>query len=168
VLAADSAAAIAQIAFTQRAGMDPAAVAAASMAGLAASLALSPAEGMSCLARVLPREHGPIDRVLREPAFQIAEIPDGTDVAVAWERRAAALSCYRPHLAGHGEPEAALRFLLDEHQARVLGGDGAAGQVARHLARACALRFLATRQDGPRAPGPTACGEDLPARQEYG
>ena len=45
VLAVDSVAAIGQIAFTQRTGMDRLAVTAASMAGLAASLAPSPAEG---------------------------------------------------------------------------------------------------------------------------
>jgi thiopeptide-type bacteriocin biosynthesis protein len=175
VLAADSAAAIAQIAFTQRARMNPAAVAAASMADLAASLALSPAQGMSWLARALPREHGPIDRVLREqalrladPAFTVAEIPGGADVAVAWERRAAALSCCRQHLAGHGGPEAVLRFLLDEHQARTLSAGGDAGRVARHLARACALRSLATQPEGPRAPQPEACGEGIETRREHG
>jgi lantibiotic biosynthesis protein len=173
VLAADSAAAIAQIALAQRAGMDSASVAAASMVGLAASLAPCPAEGMSWLARVLPREHGPVDRVLREqalqladPAFAIAELPGGADVAAAWERRAAALSWYRQHLARHGEPEAALRFLLDEHQARVLDADGTAARTARHLARACALRSLATRPEGPRAAGVAACGEGIPVGRE--
>jgi lantibiotic biosynthesis protein len=175
VLTADSAAAIAQIALTQRAGTDPAAVAAASMAELAASLAPSPAEGASWLARVLPREHGPVDRALREealrltdPAFPIAEMPGGVDVAAAWERRAVALSCYRQHLAGLGGREAALRFLLGEHQARVLGANSSAGRVARHLARACALRFLATRPEGPGAPGPVACGDGPLARREHG
>jgi len=174
VLAADSAAAIAQIAFTQRIGMGPAAVAAASMTGLAASLAPSPAEGMSCLARVLPREDGAVDRALRQqalrltdPAFPIADIPGGTDMAVAWKRRAAALACYRQHLAGHGEPEAALRLLLNEHQARVLDASGPAARTARHLARACALRSLATRPDGPHAPGPVACGDAFHTSREH-
>ncbi len=150
VLAADSAAAIAQIAFAQRTGTGPAAVAAASMADLAASLGASPAEGMTWLARVLPRGGGPVDRVLREqalrltdPAAPIADIPGGADVAAAWEHRAAVLSGYRQHLSGHGGPQAALRSLLDEHQARTLGTDSAAGRAARHLARACALRSLA-------------------------
>jgi thiopeptide-type bacteriocin biosynthesis protein len=175
VLTADSAAAIAQIALTQRAGTDPAAVAAASMADLAASLAPSPAEGASWLARVLPREHGPVDRALREqalrltnPAFPIAEMPGGANVAAAWKHRAEALSSYRQHLAGRGGPEAMLRFLLSEHQARVLDSDGPAGRVARHLARACALRSLATRPEGPGAPGAVACGEGPPARREHG
>jgi thiopeptide-type bacteriocin biosynthesis protein len=175
VLAADSAAAIAQIGLAQRTGMDPAAVAAASMAGIAASLAPSAPEGMSWLARALPREHGPVDRALRQqalqltdPAFAIAEIPGGADVAAAWECRAAALSGYRQHLAGHGEPEAALRFLLDEHQTRVLDAGGAAGRAARHLARACALRSLATRPEEPRAPGAAACGEGIPAGRKPG
>ena len=168
VLAADSAAALAQIAFTQRTGMAPAAVAGASMADLAASLGPSPAEGMTWLACALPRGHGPVDRVLREqalrladPAAPIADIPDGADVAVAWEHRAAVLSGYRQHLSGHGGPQAALRSLLDEHQARVLGADGAAARVAGHLARACALRSLATRPKEPVAADPLA-------RREHG
>lgn len=167
-LAADSAAAIAQIAFTQRAGMNAAAVAAASMAGLAASLAPSAAEGMTWLARALPREHGPVDRVLRgqalrlaDPAAPIADIPGGAAVAAAWEHRAAALSSYRQHLTGHGGPEAALPFLLHEHQARVLDADGAASRVARHLARACALRSLAARPEEPGAAGPAARREHV-------
>jgi thiopeptide-type bacteriocin biosynthesis protein len=171
VLAADSATAIAQIALAQRAGIGPAAVAAASMAGLAASLAPSIAEGMSWLARVLPREHVAVDRVLREqalrladPAFTIADLPGGDDVTAAWERRAAVLSDYRQHLAGPGGTDVVLRFLLDEHQARAIGLDGATGRAARHLARACALRFLATHPEGPTAPGPAACGEGLPRR----
>jgi len=166
-LAADSAAGIAQIAFTQRAGTNAAVVAAASMADLAASLAPSPAEGTNWLARALPREHGPVDRVLREqalrladPATSIADIPGGADVAAAWEHRAAALSSYRQHLTGHGGPQAALPFLLHEHQARVLDAGGEAGRVARHLARACALRSLATRPEEPGA-------VDLPARREH-
>jgi len=172
VLAADSAAAIAQIAFTQRAGIGPAAVAAASMADLAASLGPSPAEGMTWLARVLPREHGPVDRVLREqalrladPAAPIAGIPGWADVAATWEHRAAVLSGYRQHLSGHGGPEAALRSLLDDHQARALGADSAAGRAARHLARACALRSLSARPEEPRPeePGPGR----PPARREH-
>jgi thiopeptide-type bacteriocin biosynthesis protein len=175
VLAADSAAAIAQIALAQRAGIGPVAVAAASMAGLAASLAPSIAEGMSWLARVLPREHVTVDRVLREqallladPAFTIADLPGGADVTAAWERRAVALSDYQQHLAGLGGPDVVLRSLLDEHQARAMNADVAAARAARHLARACALRFLATHPEGPAAPRPAACGEGLPAGHEDG
>jgi thiopeptide-type bacteriocin biosynthesis protein len=158
VLAADSTAAIAQLAFAQGTKMGREAVAAASMTDLAALLASSPVEGMSWLAQVLPREHGAIDRVLREQALRLADpaggpacghlaaLPTGADLAAAWERRAAAIADYQQHLTGQGGPEAVLPFLLKEHQGRATGTGAEVGRVTRHLARACALRYLATRE----------------------
>jgi thiopeptide-type bacteriocin biosynthesis protein len=155
VLAADSVAALTQAAFSDRAGMDRRAVAAASITDLAATLADTPAEGMDGLLRVLPREHGPIDPAVRDQALQlataiaagqcIAALPGAADVAAAWVSRADALRGYRQALAEPFQPEAVLRFLLTDHQARC-GGNSEDGRVIQHLARSCALRYLATRQ----------------------
>jgi thiopeptide-type bacteriocin biosynthesis protein len=159
VFTADSAAAVAQAGFALRSGTDPRALAAASMAGIAAGLAGSAADGMDWMARGLPREPGtagpglrPLALALAEPGA-VAQLPGGSGVAAAWANRARALAACRGLLAGQDDPLPFLRSLLREHQARVAGEDPAAGQVTFRLARACALRFLAAgRQEAVSCP----------------
>lgn len=154
VLAADSAAAIAQVTLSLRAGLDRAAVTAASLADLAASLAASRAEGMGWLAACLERQPARIDPAVRDQAFRLtapdvartalAGLPGGADVAAAWEQRARALDDYRRSLEGQRDPRDVLPALLRDHLARAAFPDAAAKRTAGHLARACALRGLAT------------------------
>lgn len=155
VFTTDSIAAVTQFASSRRAGTDRRAVAAASMTDLAAALMETAAEGMDCLIRVLPRDHGPIDPAVRDQALRLADptvgrqslaaLPGGANVAAAWDHRAQALGAYRQHLAGQFQPETILRFLLNEHQARCAGTSDDT-RVTRHLARSCALRYLAIHQ----------------------
>lgn len=127
------------------------------MTNLAATFATSAAEGMNWLTGELPREHGRLDPGLREQAFQLADpagawerlasLPGGASVTGAWQRRAATLASYRERLAGQRDPVTVLRALLHEHHVRVAGPDSAAEQVTGRLARACALRHLATEPE---------------------
>jgi lantibiotic biosynthesis protein len=100
VLATDSAAAIAQIWWATRTGTPTQAIAAASMADLAASLAATPEAGLRRLLDLLPQEHGKLDRELSETALglvgadgraQLRSLPDGQTVTRVWNQRRAAL-----------------------------------------------------------------------------
>ena len=69
---ADTAAAIAQITTAQASGIPAQALAAASMAHLAASFAPDQQTGYRALIGCLRREHGPLDRTLRDHALDVA------------------------------------------------------------------------------------------------
>ncbi|SEF38109.1 thiopeptide-type bacteriocin biosynthesis domain-containing protein [Amycolatopsis pretoriensis] len=154
VFAADTTAAIAQLTTAQISGTPAQALAAASMAHLAAHFAPDPPTGYRALLGCLRQEHGHLDRELREHALAVADpadryravgaLPGGEAVAAAWCARDTALHAYRDALIHHGqEPGAVLRTLLHEHHIRAVGVDPTFEKETGRLARAVALRLLA-------------------------
>ncbi|GAA2899795.1 hypothetical protein GCM10020220_106620 [Nonomuraea rubra] len=152
VAAADAAVALAQIRMAAFAKLPGQAIAAASMADLAAGLATSD-EGYGWLVNQLPRQHGELDRTLQDTTLHLADPvnddhalrahPGGTAVADAWALRRAALHDYHAQLGRHDYlPITVLRSLLHDHHARALGVDPVAEAVTNRLARAAALRLL--------------------------
>jgi len=77
VFAADSAAALAEITMATRTGIPTQAIAAASMADLAACFATDPEEGCRWLIDLLPQEQGRLERSLRDAALLVAGTADG-------------------------------------------------------------------------------------------
>jgi class I lanthipeptide synthase len=153
VWAADTQAAVAQLAIAARGDVPNQALAAASMAQLAAGFAIDPAAGYRALTVSLDQGSGPLDRMLRDLACDIADpaggfaalcaLPGGEAVAEAWRRRDAALSAYHDCLADQRNPETVLRTLLHEHHMRAVGLDPAFEKQTGRLARSAALRLLA-------------------------
>ncbi|WP_086820203.1 lantibiotic dehydratase [Allokutzneria sp. NRRL B-24872] len=154
MFAADTTAAIAQLAATQASGIPAQAWAAASMARLAASFAADPQTGYRSLLDCLRQERGSLDRALRDHALAIAAPdqdycavraqPGGEAVLAAWRVRDTALSIYhRALLQQQREPSAVLRTLLHEHHVRAVGVDPTIEKETGRLARAVALRHLA-------------------------
>lgn len=153
VFAADSAAALAQIAVAARAGTPAQALTVASLVDLACSYACTPAEGLRWLIDRLPRDQGKLERPLREAALDLAgqreewpalrALPGGQNVVAAWELRRAALTAYRSQLAGQRDPGLVMRSLLHLHHVRSLGTDPGRERVSNRLARAAALRQIA-------------------------
>ncbi|MGW0192064.1 lantibiotic dehydratase [Nonomuraea sp. NPDC003201] len=153
VAAADSAAALAQITMATLAGLSGQAIAAASMADLAAGLAASE-EGYGWLVNQLDREFGELDRALRDTTLLLADPanhyqvlrghPGGAAVADVWAARRAELNAYRAQLGRHHRlPITVLRSLLHDHHVRALGVDPVTEAVTNRLARAAAMRRLA-------------------------
>ena len=152
VFAADTTAAAAQIIMASAAGIPAQALAAASMAQLAAAFAPDPVSGYRALARCLGRGGGPLDRALRDHACRLADpaadfgplraLPGGDAVAAAWEQRDVALAAYRQALAGQRDPGTMLPTLLHEHHMRVIGLDPDAEKQTSRLARAAAQQRL--------------------------
>ncbi|MFN2496987.1 MAG: lantibiotic dehydratase [Pseudonocardiaceae bacterium] len=153
VFATDTAAAIAQIATAAASGVPTQALAAASMAHLAASFAPDPATGYRALIGCLRQEHGRLDRILRDHALALADphggyravraLPGGEAVAAAWNARDTALTTYHRALAEQRDPGTVLRTLLHEHHVRAVGVDPTFEKETGRLARAAALRRLA-------------------------
>ncbi|WP_322769620.1 lantibiotic dehydratase [Frankia sp. Cr1] len=146
VWAADTAAAIAQLAADSLPGQ---ALAAASMARIAAAFAPDPATGCRALLHCLDQGSGPLDRALRELACDLADsasgpgaLPGGDAVARTWEDRDAALAGYHGQLSAQRETVTVLRPLLHEHHMRAVGLDPAFEEQTGRLARAVALRQL--------------------------
>jgi lantibiotic biosynthesis protein len=154
VFAADTTAAIAQLAAAGASGIPAQALAAASMAHLAASFAPNPQAGYRSLLGCLRQEHGPLDRTLRDHAIALANLdqeyhavralPGGEAVASAWSARDTALSTYHHALVHQGrDPGTVLRTLLHEHHMRAVGVDPEFEKETGRLVRAAALRSLA-------------------------
>jgi len=153
VFAADTAAAIAQIATARASGVPAQALAGASMAHLAASFAPDPQAGYRALLGCVRQEHGPLDRTLRDHALDLADpdkgyravraLPGGEAVAAAWTARAAVLTAYHRALARQRDTTTVLRTLLHEHHGRAVGVDPTFEKETGRLARAAALRRLA-------------------------
>jgi class I lanthipeptide synthase len=152
MFATDSAAALAEITMATRTGIPSPAIAAASMADLAACFA-TPEVGCRWLIDLLPQEQGRLERSLRDAALLLVGIPDdraalsahpgGEIVAAAWDQRRVALATYREQLAEDRDPATVLRSLLHDHHARAVGIDPDREHVTNHLARAAALRQIA-------------------------
>lgn len=154
VFTTDTTAAIAQLAAAQASGIPAQALAAASMAHLAASFATDPHTGYRALLGCLRQEHGPMDRALRDHALAVADpdqqyravcaLPGGEAVAAAWRARDTTLNTYyRALLQQRREPGVVLHTLLHEHHMRAVGVDPTFEKETGRLARAVALRGLA-------------------------
>lgn len=153
VFAADTAAAIAQLTTGPVADVPAQALAAASMAQLAAAFFPGRAEGYQALTKCLEQGSGPLDRHARDLACRLADpaddfkelraLPGGDKVADAWRVRDTALAAYHQALAGQRDPGTMLRTLLHEHHMRAVGLDPGTEQRTGRLARAAALQRLA-------------------------
>ncbi|HEX3589535.1 MAG TPA: thiopeptide-type bacteriocin biosynthesis protein, partial [Pseudonocardiaceae bacterium] len=148
VFAADSAAALAELAMATRAGL-PDAIAATSLADLAASFGANPADGWQRLTELIPHEQGKLDRSLRTTTLAltnravICRHPGGAQVVARWDERRAALADYRDQLALERDPTTVLRSLLHDHYVRTVGVDPDRERIVNRLARTIALRQLA-------------------------
>ncbi|SDI20186.1 thiopeptide-type bacteriocin biosynthesis domain-containing protein [Sinosporangium album] len=153
VFAADTRAAITQITMATSTGLPGQALAAASMAHLAAAFAPDRLIGYRTLVRQLEQQTGPLDRALRGQALDwsdptgdyqaVRALPDGEAVAAAWQARDAALADYHHTLAQQRAPATVLRTLLHDHHVRALGVDPEFEKVTIRLTRAAAMRRLA-------------------------
>ncbi|MFJ6214510.1 lantibiotic dehydratase [Streptomyces sp. NPDC092296] len=153
VFAADSAAALSQIHFTDHNDtVAPKALAAASALDLVAHLAPTEEEGADWVVRRLPQTTGRLDPRLRDQVLDLtmpsghaslSALPGGAAVTYAWQARAAALATYRDSLSG-ADPLRAARSLLHQHHVRALGVDPTAEAVTLRLARTAALRARKT------------------------
>ncbi|MCD0449052.1 lantibiotic dehydratase [Actinocorallia sp. API 0066] len=153
VFAADTRAAVAQLRTVRDGGLPPQALAAASMARLAAGFAPDPASGYERLIAALPRggHHAPVDRAMVAEVHRLADpdgsavraLPGGEDLASAWVARDEALARYHRELSAQREPGAVLRSLLHEHHRRAVVVDPEVEKDTGRLARAAAMRLLA-------------------------
>ncbi|GAA2731485.1 lantibiotic dehydratase [Actinocorallia aurantiaca] len=153
VFAADTVAAIAQLRVAGSSGIPPQAVAAASMAHLAAAFAPDPVTGYRALLTRLPQGSGQVDRTLAAHVHRLAdptdgyravrELPDGQALAEAWSDRDAALAGYYRAVSEQREADSVLRSLLHEHHRRAVIIDTEAERDTGRLARAAAMRRLA-------------------------
>jgi len=153
VFAADTAVAIAQLQVAGSSEIPPQALAAASMAHLAAAFAPDPATGYRALLARLSQESGTADRALAAHVHRLAdptdgyraaqELPGGEALARAWSSRDAALADYYRVLSEQREADSVLRSLLHEHHRRAVILDPEAERDTNRLARAAAMRRLA-------------------------
>jgi thiopeptide-type bacteriocin biosynthesis protein len=153
VFAADTAAAAAQLAMAADSGVPGQALAAASMARIAAAFAPNPGTGYRALTACLAQGSGPIDRAVRDLTCDLADpdggpaalraLPGGARTAETWARRDAALAGYHAALSAQRDPGTVLRTLLHEHHMRAVGLDPEYEKQTGRLARAAALRQLA-------------------------
>ncbi|MEU8804074.1 lantibiotic dehydratase [Spirillospora sp. NPDC048819] len=160
--AADTAASIAQITLADSTGTSGQAIAAASMAHLAAAFAPDSLSGYRTLTRCLDQGAGPLDPETRGQTLRLGDpasgfaalraLPGGDAVATAWQARSRAAATYHRALTAQRDPAEVLKTLLHEHHVRALGVDPAHEATTGRLARAAALRNLATAQasGGPR------------------
>ncbi len=151
VFSADSAAAIAEIAFADRIQLPREAVAAVSMSDVATALAPDRETGWHMLTTVLPQQTGPLDAAAREHALELAhqmyaEPQAHAELRVSWQHRREALAEYRARL--DRAPEDVLRALLHEHVRRTVAASREKEETTNRLARAVALNALARRKTG--------------------
>ncbi|GLY98792.1 lantibiotic dehydratase [Actinoplanes sp. NBRC 103695] len=154
VFAADTTAAIAQLRVAEQAGVSGQALAAASMVQLAAGFAPDPMTGYRTLLAHLKQHTEPADRALGQLARDLADptaefprlraLPGGAAVLAAWQARQPALHAYYSALNAERDPAGVLRTLLHEHHVRAVGVDPEFERKTSRLARAAAMRCLAT------------------------
>lgn len=150
VFATDTLAAIAQLRMAEQTGIAPQALAAVSMAQLAAGFGPDPITGYQRLLRLLDRHSEPVTRTLSDITRSLADPDDafrnlrsragGAEVVDAWTARASALREYHDRLLPQRDPAGVLRTLLHDHHVRAVGIDPDLERVTDHLARAAAMR----------------------------
>ncbi|WP_433259331.1 lantibiotic dehydratase (plasmid) [Streptosporangium sp. CA-135522] len=151
VFAADSAAALAQLAVLAPGHPSLVAITAASILNLAAAFTGSPEAGTAWLTtRVHRHPAPPIDRALHDETMRLANpdgdwaalqaLPGGDQIIHTWQDRQQTLASYRAHLATQRPtPDAVLAALLHLHHARMAGLDPGSERLCLRLARAAAL-----------------------------
>lgn len=154
VFAADTTAAIAQLRTANKAGIPAQALAAASMARLAAAFAPDPQTGCRNLLACLQHAAAPAERAITDLARRLADptrdyhclrvLPGGDATAAAWQAHDRALTAYHACLLPQRDPTTVLRTLLHEHHMRAVGVDPDFERATNHAARAVAMRCLAT------------------------
>jgi lantibiotic biosynthesis protein len=145
--AADSAAAVAQLtASAGKGGPDSRALAAASMADIAAAATGDDAEAMRWLTEhARPDSSSPPRAIYDQAVALVCESRPSVGVTQAWLARRTAIAAYRGALEQTADISLAdvLPDLLHLHHARVAGPDIAAERACLHLARAAAVSWLA-------------------------
>ncbi|MBR8642846.1 lantibiotic dehydratase [Streptomyces tuirus] len=159
--AADSAAALAQMALPIPDHLRPA-VTAASFVDIADAFLGSPADSRAWLTTNLLKNDGdPAPRDVLTTALRLItpdhdraslrSLPDGADIATTWARRRGALTAYHQALKANGsDPAAVLPSLLHMHHNRTAGIDPEGEATCRRLARAAALSWTARTQGATR------------------
>ncbi|WP_018789021.1 lantibiotic dehydratase [Micromonospora sp. CNB394] len=151
VFGADTTCVIAQIAAAADLNVPAQALAAASMARLAAAFATDDTSGYQALLQCLPQQTGPLDRALCEQTLRLVDLPTdrrqphiaGKAVGDAWQARDTTLRRYFDALTTQRDPAGVMPTLLRDHHIRALGVDPTFEQSTNRLARAAALRALA-------------------------
>lgn len=166
--AADSAAAIAQLAATTPAGPRPQVLTAASLIDLAEAFLGARDEALRWLIEHITHQGGPgMSRDQREHVLRLTDPYGGPSVecgpagaerlAQAWEQRRPAVQAYRALLTesdDRPDPDRVLLALLHLHHARMIGTDAESERLCLRLARAAALSWVARSAEGtPHAPG---------------
>ncbi|MFR0358545.1 thiopeptide-type bacteriocin biosynthesis protein [Streptomyces sediminimaris] len=158
LFAADSAAALAQMALPIPDQLLPA-VTATSFVDIADAFLGSPADSRAWLATNLLKNDGtPAPRDVLTTAIRLSTpdpdhaalrcLPDGAYVGTTWALRRGALATYRQALDASGaDPAAVLPSLLHMHHNRTAGIDPDGEATCRRLARAAALCWI-TRTEG--------------------
>lgn len=161
VFAADSAAALAQIALPIPDSLQPA-VTAASFVDIAEAFLGSPTDGRAWLtANLLKNDGDAAPRDVLSAAIRLTApdphytalraLPNGDHVATTWALRRNTLTTYRLALEATGtDPAAVLPSLLHMHHNRTAGIAPDAEATCRRLARAAALSWTARAQGAPR------------------
>lgn len=157
--AADSAAAIAQLAFTAGSGATPQAVTAASLVDLASAALRDTATAMRWLVgHITTDTAGHPSRPVHREAMRLADpvngrgalrgLSGGDQVTAAWHVRREALSAYRAALTAGGQmpTEAVLPSLMHMHHLRAAGIDHVHEHTCYRLARSAALAWTARRE----------------------
>lgn len=152
LFAADSAAAIAQLATAAASPVDPLVLTAVSMTDLLTAFTGDASAAQAWLTgHVTSRPASPLGRDLTAETARlsapgagreaIAALSAGPGLVRAWEQRAAAASVYRAALASDSgpRPDRVLATLLHLHHARMIGPDMDSEHTCLHLARAAAL-----------------------------
>jgi hypothetical protein len=112
-------------------------------------LAPSAADAEEWLVCNLSQGKGHLDRTMRSQVLELASaegasavtsLPGGSQVAEAWQARAAALNDYRSTLARERDPLTVARSLLHQHHVRALGVSPTAEATTMRLVRAAALQ----------------------------
>jgi thiopeptide-type bacteriocin biosynthesis protein len=157
--AADSTAALAQIALPLPEVLRPA-VTAAGFMDIAEAFLGSPTEGRDWLTTNLPKNDGDAaSRDVVATAIQLTgpghaflrSLPGGDTVATAWALRQRALATYRQALeTADADPAAVLPSLLHMHHNRATGIDPDGEATCRRLARAAALSWTARVEGATR------------------
>lgn len=155
--AADSAAALAQLAAVRPDGADLRAVTAAGMIDIATGLLGTPATAMRWLVdhtrTTTPAPPRPLYRQAVDLAHPdqraVADLPDGDHLLACWTQRREKLHAYRTLLTGAGARpmEELLPDLLHLHHVRMAGLDLPGERVCLHLARAAALSWIARAKE---------------------
>ncbi|MEU4043104.1 lantibiotic dehydratase [Streptomyces antibioticus] len=161
VFAADSAAALAQMALRIPDSLRPA-VTATSFVDIADAFLGSPADGRAWLTTNLLKNDGEATtRDVLSAAVRLSApgpdhaalraLPKGEHLVTTWARRRTALTAYRQALAAHGaDPAAVLPSLLHMHHNRAAGIAPDSEAICRRLARAAALSWTARKEGALR------------------